>query len=183
MTAPIILVINKIDLSNQAQVEEKIAFWKDKVNATVTVALSALHAFNTQGLLETILNLLPEHPAYFGKDELTDRPERFFAAEIIREKIFLNYQKEVPYSCEVNIEYFKEDNEIIRIGSVIVVERDSQKGIIIGKGGEALKKVGSEARKDMESFFQKKVFLEQFVKVEPDWRKRKVKLSEFGYDR
>jgi GTP-binding protein Era len=179
--APIVLLINKIDLASEEEVKEKVAYWQEKVNPDEIMAISALHQFNTAEVLQCILRYIPVHPPYFDKESLTDRPERFFASEIIREQLFLHYKKEVPYSCEVGIEYFKEADDLIKIGAVIVVERDTQKAIIIGKGGAMLKKVGTQARLQLEAFFQKKVFLEQFVKVEPNWRKNKGKLSEFGY--
>ncbi len=179
---PVILVINKIDqVKTQEEVEEKMAYWQQSIEPAVIIPISALEKFNTESVFEELLSRLPQHPAYFGKDELTDKSERFFASEIIREKIFLNFKKEVPYSTEVVISDFKEEKAIIRIRAEIYVERDSQKGIIIGKAGAALKKVGSEARKDLESFFNKQVFLEQYVKVETDWRKKDRQLKRFGY--
>lgn len=178
---PVVLVLNKIDLAKGTQVEDKITYWKEKVTPVEAIPVSALQGLNIQAVFQAIMKYLPEHPPYFPKDELTDRPERFFAAEIIREKIFLNYKKEVPYSCEVVITEFKEDEDIIRMRSEIYVERQSQKGILIGKGGEALKKVGIAARADLEKFFDKQVYLEQFVKVSPDWRKKQKQLHNFGY--
>lgn len=178
---PVVLVLNKIDLAKGTQVEDKITYWKELVEPVAAIPVSALEGLNVRTVFNTILEHLPEHPAYFPKDELTDKPERFFAAEIIREKIFLNYKKEVPYSCEVVITEFKEDDEIIRMRSEIYVERQSQKGIIIGKGGESLKKVGIQSRAELEKFFDKQVYLEQFVKVSPDWRKKQKQLHHFGY--
>jgi len=180
---PVILIINKIDLAQGTQLHDKIKYWKDVTGENIQkiVPISALEQTNIEELMGSIIELLPQHPPYFPKDTLTDKPERFFAAEIIREKIFQNYKKEVPYSCEVVISEFKEEETIIRLRAEIYVERKSQKGILIGKQGSALKKVGIEARKDMEAFFQKQVFLEQFVKVEPDWRKKGQKLKRFGY--
>lgn len=178
---PILLVINKTDLAKGSQVKDKIDYWKDKVNAQEIIPVSAKTGDNTEPLFAAIKKYLPEHPGYYPKEELTDRSERFFASEIIREKIFLNYEQEIPYSSEVGIESFKEEPEIIRIRATIYVERDSQKGILIGKGGSSLKKVGTEARKDLESFFGKKVFLETHVKVADNWRKQKLKLRQFGY--
>lgn len=179
---PILLVINKTDLAKGSQVEDKAAYWKASLSAIIdVVALSAKTGQNTEGLLAKILEYIPVHPAYFPQDEYTDRSERFFASEMIREKIFLNYEQEIPYSTEVSIESFKEEPQIIRISAVIYVERDSQKGIVIGKGGSLLKKVGTEARKDMENFFGKKIFLETFVKVADNWRKEKARLRQFGY--
>ncbi len=179
--APVILLINKVDLADEEKVREKIEYWESRVKAQKVLPISALHNFNVPELLNLIVENLPVHPPYFPKDMLTDKPEKFFAAEMIREKIFTNYKQEVPYSCEVMIESFKETDDLVKIRAVLMVERDSQKGILIGKGGAKLKKVGTEARKDMENFFQKKVFLEQFVKVEPDWRANKSKLKGFGY--
>lgn len=179
--SPIILIINKIDLATPEIIQEKIEHWKKVFNPTLILSISALQKVGIEGLLENISKLLPVHPPYFPKDELTDKPERFFAAEIIREKIFLNYKKEVPYSCEVVITAFKETDEIIRVSSEIYVERSTQRAILLGHKGERIKIVGIEARKEMEQFFGKKVFLEQYIKVEPDWRQKKVKLENFGY--
>ena len=178
---PVILIMNKIDLAKGSQAEDKMAYWQEILQPRESYLISALEGENTEQVFSAILQHLPEHPPYFPKDELTDKPERFFAAEIIREKIFRNYKKEVPYSCEVAITEFKEEDKIIRMRSEIFVERKSQKGIIIGKGGEAIKKVGIEARADLETFFGKQVYLEQFVKVSPDWRKKHQKLNYFGY--
>lgn len=182
LTVPLIVVVNKIDLADQPKTVAQMAHWKEVLpNATTIVPVSALHNFNVAGLFDLILELLPEHPAYYDKDELTDKPERFFVAEIIREKILLNYEEEVPYSCEVVVNSFKEADDLVRIHADILVERDSQKAILIGKGGLKLKKVGTEARKDIETFLGKKVFLEQFVKVEKNWRSDERKLSRYGY--
>jgi GTP-binding protein Era len=178
---PIVLVLNKSDLGKGSQVEDKIAYWKEHFNAAVIIPVSAKTGDNVSRILDIVKGYLPEHPAYYPKDTLTDRYERFFAAEIIREKIFLNYEQEIPYSCEVGIEAFKDEEKIIRISAMIYVERDSQKGIVIGKAGSSLKKVGSEARKDLEAFFNKKVFLETRVKVADNWRKHKLRLKQFGY--
>lgn len=178
---PIFLVINKIDLAKGSQLEDKIAYWKTQLKTKDILPVSALHGEGIDMLLKTILENLPVHPPYYPKDDLTDKNERFFAAEIIREKIFLNYSQEIPYSTEVSIEEFKDEEKIIRIRAIIYVERDSQKGIIIGKAGASLKKVGSEARKDLEEFFSKKVFLETHVKVAENWRKQKQRLKQFGY--
>ncbi|MBC6991379.1 MULTISPECIES: GTPase Era [Hymenobacter] len=179
---PIILIINKIDQAEQVEVEAKIAYWREQLpNAVEVLAISALNALGTERVLELVLERLPEHPPFYPKDELTDKPERFFAAEMIREKIFKLYKKEVPYSCEVAIEEFKEEENIIRMRSIIYVERASQKGIIIGQKGEALKKVGTWAREEMEKFFAKKVFLEIHVKVNENWRTDPKALSRFGY--
>lgn len=177
----IILVINKIDLIDQPRLEQMVDFWHKELPQAEAFPLSAKEKFNIEPLFRHIKELLPESPPFFDKDALTDKPERFFVNEIIREKILLNYDKEIPYSVEVAVESFKEEEKIIRISAVIYCERDSQKGILIGKGGKALRKVGTEARKDIEAFFDKKVFLELFVKVERDWRNREQKLRSFGY--
>lgn len=178
----VILVLNKTDLATPEQIEEKIAFWKEKLFTAAIIPISALKEEGIDKLFGVIMEYLPVHPPYFPKDELTDKPERFFAAEIIREKVFLNYKKEVPYSTEILIEEFKEKKDIIVIRAVILVERQSQKGIIIGDKGSMLKKIGMAAREEMEQFFGKKVFLEQYVKVEPDWRNKIQKLKQFGYE-
>jgi GTPase len=179
---PILLVINKIDLSKEGQLEKVTEYWTQRIKADTVIPISATESFNTERILQEILDRLPYHEPFYDKDELTDKPERFFASEIIREKIFINYRKEVPYSTEVSIEDFFEEENIIRIRAVIYVERDSQKGIIIGDGGKAIKRIGTQARHEMEKFFGKKIFLETFVKVEDDWRKDKNKLRKFGYD-
>ncbi len=179
---PIILLVNKIDQANQEEVEAKLAYWKEQLpDAAEVLPISALKQFGTEGVLQLVMERLPIHPPYYPKDELTDKPERFFAAEMVREKIFKLYKKEIPYSCEVVIEEFKEEQDIIRIRGIIYVERNSQKGIVIGQGGEALKKVGTWAREEMEKFFQKKVFLEMYVKVNENWRTDPKALSRFGY--
>jgi GTP-binding protein Era len=179
---PILLVINKIDQAKGSQVQDKILHWKEHLpNVTMTMPVSARDGENTDALLKTIIEMMPEHPPFFPQDEFTDRSERFFASEIVREKIFLNYDQEVPYSTEVAITEFKEEETIIKIRAQIFVERDSQKGIIIGKAGSALKKLGTDARKDLEAFFQKKIFLETHVKVADNWRKQQNKLKQFGY--
>ena len=179
---PVVLLINKIDLAKEGQLDEVTNYWTSRVQASTVIPISAKENFNIERILQEIVELLPEHPAFYDKEELTDRPERFFASEIIREKIFTNYKKEIPYSTEVGIEDFHEEETIIRIRATIFVERNSQKGIIIGDKGKMLKKVGTEAREDLEKFFGKKVFLETYVKVEQDWRKNKLKLKKFGYD-
>jgi GTP-binding protein Era len=180
---PIYLLINKIDLAKKEEVDEKILYWKEKLpNVKEVIPVSALKNFNTEKVFNIIKETLPVHPPFYDKEQLTDKSERFFASEIIREKIFLNYKKEIPYSAEVVITAFKDEAKIIRVSAEIYVERDSQKGIIIGPGGAMLKKVGTEARTDMELFFGKKVFLETFVKVEPDWRSKEKKLDRFGYN-
>jgi GTP-binding protein Era len=178
---PIILVLNKIDLAKGTQGQDKLKYWEEIIQPAKSIIISALNGDGIDELFDLILNYMPEHPAYFPKDELTDKPERFFVSEIVREKIFLNYKKEVPYSCEVVTTDFVEDEKIIRIRVVINVERKSQRAILLGFKGERIKKVGMEARLDMEQFFGKKVFLEQFIKVEPDWRKKARKLKGFGY--
>lgn len=179
---PVILVINKIDISNQDHVKELMQWWSEQLPKAVIIPASAQERFNLENIFDAILQRLPEAPAWFDKDVFTDKNLRFFASEIIREKIFLNYSQEVPYSCEVEIEEFKEGSDRYDISAVIYVMRDSQKGILIGKGGQSLKKTGTQARLDMEDFFQKKVFLRLFVKVDPDWRENKRELRRFGYE-
>lgn len=179
--SPIILVINKIDLATEAIIEEKTQHWKEVLNPSLILSISALENKGVEGLLQNVIELLPVHPPYFPKDELTDKPERFFAAEMIREKIFTNYKKEVPYSCEVVITSFKETDDLIKVMSEIYVERSTQRAILLGHKGERIKKVGTEARLEMEKFFGKKIYLEQYIKVEPDWRQKKAKLTNFGY--
>jgi GTP-binding protein Era len=181
-TSPIAVIINKIDKSSEDLVKAKIEYWQETLKPQAIFAVSALHDHNVPAVMQFIMDNLPEHPAYYDKDTLTDKTERFFVSEIIREKIFKLYEKEIPYSTEVIITGFKDEPKIIRISSEIIVERDSQKNIIIGTSGEMLKKVGTYARKDMEEFLQKKVFLEMFVKVIPDWRNRKNYLQRFGYE-
>jgi len=178
---PVIIAVNKIDLSNQKELEEIVGGWHEAFPASPVIPISAMNSFNLDALLNSILEKLPESPPYFPKDQLTDKYERFFAAEIIREKIFLNYQKEIPYSTEVEIESFRDEKDILRISALIHVTRDSQKGIIIGHKGSMLKRVGTAARIDMESFFGKKVFLELHVKVSKDWREKPFALKRFGY--
>lgn len=182
ISKPIILLINKVDLAKGSQTDDKITYWKQSLeNVREVIPVSAKSGLNVSGVLDVVKSYLPNHPPFFPQDEYTDRPERFFASEIIREKIFLNYEEEIPYSCEVAINSFKDEEMILRISAEIYVERDSQKGILIGKGGSSLKKVGIEARKDMEAFFGKQVFLETHVKVADDWRKQKNRLRQFGY--
>lgn len=181
MTTPLILLINKIDLAKGSQVTDKVEYWKQFLKPSDIIPVSAKTGENLDQVLGTIKKYLPEHPGFYPKEDLTDRSERFFAAEIIREKIFLNYEQEIPYSTEVNVESFKEEESIIRIRAVIFVERDSQKGILIGKAGASLKKTGTDARKDLEKFFGKKIFLETHVKVADNWRKETQKLKHFGY--
>ena len=182
MKVPVLVVINKIDLSNQAGLEKLVEEWKARLPQAEIFPISAAAKFNVDNLLKRIKELLPESPAYFGKDQLTDKPARFFVSEIIREKILLYYDKEIPYSVEVAVERFKETDTNIHINAVIYVERDSQKGIVIGHQGVALKKVSSEARKALEKFFDKKIFLEVFVKVDKDWRNSQRELNNFGYN-
>lgn len=181
-TIPMIVLINKIDGATQEQVDEKQTYWQDLLKPKHIFAISALHKYNLEGIMDMVLDYLPEHPAYYDKEDLTDKNQRFFVSEIIREKIFNNYQKEIPYSTEVVVTAFKEEEKITRISAEIIVERDSQKNILIGKGGSMLKKVGTEARKDIEKFLDQKVFLETFVKVLPDWRSKKNYLKSFGYE-
>ena len=178
---PVLMLINKIDLGTQESVNQKINAWSDILPNAEIIPVSALEKFNLDKILDRILSLLPESPPYFPKDEMTDKSERFFASEIIREKILMNYQKEIPYSVEVEIISFKESAELIRVSANIYVERESQKGIIIGRKGQALKKTGTMARKDLEDFFGKKVFLETLVKVKKDWRNNPRILRQFGY--
>lgn len=181
-TIPVLLVINKIDLlKGQGELEAIVTRWKELLPNAEIFPTSAKEHFNVANLMARIVELLPDSPPYFGKDALTDKPARFFVTEIIREKILLNYDKEVPYAAEVIVEKFEESETAIHIMAVIYVERDSQKGILIGKGGSMLKKVGTQARKDIETFFGKRVYLEMFVKVEPNWRNRENKLKSFGY--
>jgi len=180
--APVVLVINKIDISTQEKVVELMQWWKEQLPHAVIIPVSAQERFNLESVFDEILSRLPESPAWFDKDAFTDKNLRFFASEIIREKILLNYGEEIPYSCQVEIEAFHEGEDRYEISAVIYVMRDSQKGIIIGKGGSALKKVGTEARIEMEDFFQKKVFLRTFVKVDPDWRESRKELRKFGYE-
>lgn len=181
MTIPVLLLINKIDESDQQTLGNLVERWHELLPNAEILPLSAKNKFGVDMLMKRIRELLPESPAYFGKDQLTDKPARFFVSEIIREKILRYYDKEIPYSVEVVVEQFKETPQHIHINAVIYVERDSQKGIIIGRGGAKLKQVGIEARKDIEQFFGKKVMLELFVKVEKDWRNRDNKLRAFGY--
>lgn len=180
-SVPVILLINKIDLSNQEMVAEKIEYWQKEIPRAIIIPTSALEKFNLELVFNTILELLPENPPYFPKDELTDKSMRFFVSEIIREKLLLYYQKEIPYSCEVVVETFQEESKIDKIFTVIYVERDSQKAILIGHQGSMLKKVGTEARKDIEEFTSKKCFLEIRVKVLKDWRNNENSLQRFGY--
>ena len=179
---PVLLLLNKIDTSNQEMLEEQVQYWTNKVPNAELLPISALEKFNIQIVFEKILQLLPESPAFYPKDQLTDKPERFFVNESIREKILLHYKKEIPYAVEVVTESFVEDENIIRINSVIMVERETQKGIIIGHKGSALKRVGQDARKDLEKFFGKQIYIELFVKVNKNWRSNQNQLKRFGYN-
>ena len=178
---PVLLLLNKIDKSNQEQLEEQVAYWTEKVPTAEIHPISALEGFNVSEVFNRIIELLPESPAFYPKDTLTDKPERFFVNEIIREKILMHYKKEIPYSVEIETSEFFEEEEIIRMRSVIMVERETQKGIIIGHKGSALKRVGVEARKDLEKFFGKQVHLELYVKVNKNWRSDSKQLRRFGY--
>ncbi len=180
--APIAVLINKIDQSDEDTVKQKVEYWQQKLHPKAVFAISALHDHNIKAIMDFIVEDLPEHPAYYEKDFLTDRNDRFFAAEMIREQVFKQYKKEIPYSTEIIITAFKEGETLHRISAEIIVERDSQKNILIGKNGEMLKIVGTYARRSMEEFFQKKIFLETFVKVIPDWRSKKNYLKQFGYE-
>ena len=182
LSVPILVLINKIDLIDEKKLVEIVDMWHEILPKAEIVPISALHKFNIQPVLCRIKELLPECPPYFDKEQLTDKPARFFVTEIIREKILLYYDKEIPYSVEVAVESFKEDKTHIHINAVIFVERESQKGIIIGHGGKALKKVATEARKSLEKFFGKNVYLETFVKVDKDWRNSTKSLNLFGYN-
>jgi GTP-binding protein Era len=179
---PVLLLLNKIDNSNQEQLEEQAELWQKKVPNAEFFPISALQGFNVQNVFDRIIELLPESPAFYPKDQLTDKPERFFVNEAIREKILMHYKKEIPYAVEVNTEEFFEEDKIIRMRSVIMVERETQKGIIIGHKGSALKRVGVEARKDLEKFFGKQVHLELYVKVNKNWRSNQSQLRRFGYN-
>ncbi len=180
-SAALLLIINKIDLIDEQRLITLVEKWKTLTPRAEIFPVSAIEKFNIEPLFKRIKELLPESPPFFDKDQLTDKSERFFVTEIIREKILLNYEKEIPYSVEVEVEQFKEEGNLLKINAVIYAERESQKGIIIGHGGKSLKKVGTDARKDLEAFFEKKVFLELFVKVEKDWRSKDTKLRNFGY--
>ncbi len=182
MTIPVLLLVNKIDETDQKTLGNIVTKWHELLPGAEILPISAKNKFGTDILLRRIKELLPESPAYFDKEQLTDKPARFFVSEIIREKILLYYDKEIPYSVEVSVESFKEESKLIHINAVIYVERDSQKGIIIGHKGVALKKVSTEARHALEKFFGKKIFLETFVKVDKDWRNSQRELRQFGYD-
>ncbi|WBL25166.1 GTPase Era [Zunongwangia sp. HGR-M22] len=180
---PVLLLLNKIDKSNQEQLESQVQLWKEKVPNAEIYPISALEGFNVAEVFSRIIELLPESPAFYPKDSLTDKPERFFVNEIIREKILMHYKKEIPYSVEIETEEFFEEEKIIRMRSVIMVERDTQKGIIIGHKGNALKRVGVEARADLEKFFGKQVHIELYVKVNKNWRSNDRQLKRFGYSK
>jgi GTP-binding protein Era len=179
---PVLLLINKIDKSSQEEVEEKLAYWQEKVPNANIYLISALEKFGIEGILDKIIEILPSSPAFYPKDQLTDKPERFFVNECIREKILMHYKKEIPYAVEIETEEFLEDDKIIKIRAIIMVERETQKGIIIGHKGSALKRVGMEARKDLEKFFDKKIFLDLYVKVNKNWRNDSKQLRRFGYN-
>ncbi len=179
---PVLLLLNKIDQSDQTQLEEQVQLWAEKVPNAEIIAISALEGFNVKEVFDRIIELLPESPPYYPKDQLTDKPERFFINETIREKILIHYKKEIPYAVEIDTEEFFEEEKIIRIRSVIMVERETQKGIIIGHKGSALKRVGIEARKDLEKFFGKQIHLELYVKVNKNWRSNQRQLKRFGYN-
>lgn len=181
LDVPVLLLINKIDLSNQEDLVKLVDQWHEMLPKAEIIPVSAKARFNVDAVMKRIRELVPDSPPYFGKDQLTDKPARFFVTEIIREKILLYYDKEIPYAVEVVVEQFKEEAKSIHINAVIYVERDSQKGIIIGKQGKALKKVATEARKTLEHFFQKTIYLETFVKVDKDWRSSDKELKNFGY--
>lgn len=181
LEVPVLCLINKIDNSDQQKVMERVSYWQEKLPKAKVYAISALHKFNIEAVWEEILSLIPESPPYYDKEELSDRPMRFFISEIIREKIFIHCQKEIPYSTQVEIDAYTEEPGLIRVRANIIVERDSQRGIIIGRGGEMLKRIGREARLDMEKFLESKVFLENYVKVDKDWRHSDAKLKKYGY--
>jgi len=181
LKVPVILLLNKIDQSSQLELEQQVNYWKETLPNAEIHPISALENFNIETVMNRIVDLLPVSPPFYPKDQLTDKPERFFVNETIREKILMHYKKEIPYSVEIVTEEFKEEKKIIRIRSIIMVERDTQKGIIIGHKGSALKRVGSEARKDLEKFFGKKIFMELYVKVNKDWRSSNSQLKRFGY--
>ena len=181
LKVPVLCLINKIDLSNQEEVMEKALYWQNELPDALVFPISALHNFSIDAVWLKILSLIPENPPYYDKEEISDRPMRFFVSEIIRGKIFYLCQKEVPYSCQIEIEEFIEEENITRIRAIIIVERESQKGIVIGKGGEMLKKIGSSARFEIQKFLDKKVYLDTFVKVDKDWRSTEAKLKKYVY--
>lgn len=181
MKTPVLLLVNKMDKSDQEKLGQRLSYWQEKVPNAEVMPISALHGFAVDGVLARIIDLLPESPAYFDKDAISDRPMRFFVSEIIREKIFLHTRKEVPYATQVEIEEYIEEEDITKIRALIIVERDTQRGIIIGKGGEMLKRIGREARLEIEKFIDSKVFLDTYVKVDKDWRASDQKLKKYGY--
>jgi GTP-binding protein Era len=181
LKVPVLCLINKIDLSNQEKLTERVLYWQEQLPDAIIFPISALHDFNIDQVWSRILELIPENPPYYDKEEISDRPMRFFVSEIIREKIFLHCQKEIPYSCQIEIEEYKEEGLMTKIRALIIVERDSQRGIIIGKGGEMLKRIGREARIEIEKFTGTKVYLENYVKVDKDWRSTESKLKRYGY--
>ena len=181
LKVPVLCLINKMDLSDQDKIAEKLAYWQEKLPNANVFPISAIHGFGIEGVWEEIRASIPVSPPYYDKDAMTDRPMRFFISEIIREKIFIHCKKEIPYATQVEIEEYKEEPEITKIRALIIVERNSQKGIIIGKGGDMLKRIGYEARKEMEKFIDQKVYLETFVKVDKDWRGSEQKLKKYGY--
>lgn len=178
---PVLCLVNKMDLSDQEGVKERLDYWQEKLPNANVFPISALHNFNIDAIWEEVLKLIPESPPYYEKDAITDRPMRFFISEMIREKIFIHCKKEIPYACQIEIEEYIEEDHLTRIRALIIVERNSQKGIIIGQGGSMLKRIGRESRLDMEKFIEKKVFLETFVKVDKDWRGSEQKLKKYGY--
>ncbi|HIP31472.1 MAG TPA: GTPase Era [Crocinitomicaceae bacterium] len=181
LKVPVLCLINKMDLSSQDKLAERLAYWQERLPNANVFPISAMHGFGIEGVWEEIRASIPESPPYYAKDAMTDRPMRFFISEIIREKIFIHCKKEIPYATQVEIEEYKEEPEITRIRALIIVERNSQKGIIIGKGGDMLKRIGYESRKEMEKFIDQKVYLETFVKVDKDWRGSEQKLKKYGY--
>jgi GTP-binding protein Era len=181
LQVPVLCIINKIDLSNQEELTKRVIYWQEQLPNALIFPISALHGFNIDQVWNRILDLIPESPPYYDKDAISDRPMRFFVSEIIREKIFLYTEKEVPYSCQVEIEEYIEEGLMVKIRALIIVERDSQKGIIIGKGGEMLQRIGKTAREEIEKFTGAKVYLENFVKVDKDWRSTDAKLKKYGY--
>ncbi len=181
MKTPVLLLVNKMDKSDQEKLGERLAYWQEKVPNAEVMPISALHGFAVEGVMARIIDLLPESPAYYDKDAISDRPMRFFVSEIIREKIFIHTRKEVPYATQVEIEEYIEEEDITKIRALIIVERDTQRGIIIGKGGEMLKRIGREARLEIEKFIDQKVFLDTYVKVDKDWRASDQKLKKYGY--
>jgi len=181
LQVPVLCIINKIDLSNQEELTKRVIYWQEQLPNALIFPISALHGFSIDQVWNRILDLIPESPPYYDKESISDRPMRFFVSEIIREKIFLYTEKEVPYSCQVEIEEYIEEGLMVKIRALIIVERDSQKGIIIGKGGEMLQRIGKTAREEIERFTGAKVYLENFVKVDKDWRSTDAKLKKYGY--